>query len=103
MGASRPWATGVLIAQLILVIFATVLIGITGSFLASTAYYLSLLTENSSTSLFQTKLQIIQAQLAFGVLLMVSGLVYVALYIYVTVVAVWQPSQSLDCAHLFRE
>jgi hypothetical protein len=103
MDGSRPWATGVLIAQSILVIFTAVLIGINGEFLANAASYLSFTSLSSLTGAFQTKIHIIEAQLAFGALLTVSGLVYVAFYIYVTIVALWRPFQTLDCPHLFRE
>jgi hypothetical protein len=52
---------------------------------------------------YETKYQIIQAQLAFGILLMFSGFTYVGIYIYVTIVALWKPYGTLDTDHLFRQ
>jgi hypothetical protein len=43
-----------------------------------------------------------QAQLAFAILLLFSGLAYVIFYCVVTYLALWKPFQTLDTAHLFR-
>jgi hypothetical protein len=52
---------------------------------------------------YVTKYKIVQAQLAFGILLMFSGFTYVGIYIYVTYAALWEPYQTLDTSHLFHE
>jgi hypothetical protein len=106
--ASRIWATRVFIAQIVLLIFTFILIGITGNYVQTYAYFGSgIYTSYSSIywnwDKYTTKYRIIQAQLAFGILLMFSGFTYVGIYIYVTIVALWQPYHTLDTDHLFRE
>jgi hypothetical protein len=104
---SRLWATIVLIAQIVLLIFTFILIGITGSYVQSGGYsYISSYSVSSygtvSSGSYTTKYQIVQAQLAFGVLLMFSGFTYIGIYIYVTIVGLWKPFGTLDNDHLFR-
>lgn len=109
MDGSRVWATRALIAQLVLLVFTFILIGIAGSYVQNNGYLYSSsyssLTGGSTTSsaVYTNKYQITQAQLAFGIMLMFSGLVYVGAYMYVTFVALWQPHHTLDTPHLFRE
>ncbi len=91
--ASRMWATRVLIAQLVLLIFTFILIGIAGNFVEM----------HDCSSSDASKCKVTQAQLAFGILLMFSGFTYVGIYIYVTYVALWQPYQTLDTDHIFNE
>ena len=103
------WATRALIAQLVLLVFTFILVGITGDYVQNNGYlyssYSSSLTGYSSTSstVYTTKYQITQAQLAFGIMLMFSGFFYVGLYVYWTIVALWRPHHTLDTPHLFRE
>ena len=103
------WATLTLIAQLVLLFFTFILIGIAGNYIQNNGYlyssYYSALTGYSSKSpaVYNTKYQITQAQLAFGILMMFSGFFYVGMYMYVTLIALWQPHHTLDTAHLFRE
>jgi hypothetical protein len=87
------WATIALIAQLILLVFTFILIGITGNFVSIAGPVLS----------GYSGLQIVQAELAFGILLMFSGLVYIGIYIFVTYVALWVPFGTIDSGHLFHE
>ena len=109
---SRLWATRALIAEIVLLVFTLILIGITGDYVQNGGYAYSWYSYTASssssattyaTSIFTTKFQITQAQLAFGILLMFSGWTYVGIYIYVTVVALWKPFNTLDLPHLFRE
>jgi hypothetical protein len=100
------WATRVLISQLVLIVFTLILIGITGNYVQTGGYissnvYSSYVSDTSSS--YNTKYHIIQAQLAFGILLMFSGFTYVGIYIYVTYVALWQTYHTLDTGHLFHE
>jgi hypothetical protein len=103
------WATRVLIAQLVLLIFTFILIGIAGKFVETGGYsssydfarYIS--DPVGFADSYTTKYKLTQAQLAFGVLLMFSGFTYVGIYIYVTYVALWQPYQTLDTDHIFHE
>ena len=101
---SRVWATIVLIAQIVLLIFTFILIGITGNYVQteSTQYSLYNIVSSSSDP-YPTKYRIVQAELAFGILLMFSGLTYIGIYIYVTIAGLWQPFQTLDTGHLFRQ
>ncbi len=102
-----------LIAQLVLLIFSFVLIGITGNYVQTTGTdYYSYLTYLSSVfysgtpesfNSYQTKYHLTQAELAFGILLMFSGFTYVGIYIFVTFLALWQPFHTLDLDHLFKE
>ena len=64
------------------------------------SYYSSSTTYGNN---FQTKYQIMQAQLAFAILLMFCGWAYVIFYCVVTYLALWKPFHTLDTAHLFRE
>ena len=57
----------------------------------------------TTESSFDSKYRMVQAQLAFGVLLMITGWVYTGIYLYVTYVALWRPFNTLDTDHLFRE
>jgi hypothetical protein len=89
--------------------FTFILIGITGNYVQTGGYSSSSIystgisgTDGSSNS-YTIKYQLIQAQLAFGVLLMFSGLTYIGIYIYVTYVALWQPYHTIDTPHLFHE
>ena len=100
-----------LIAEIALLIFTFILIGIAGNYVQNGGYiYSSLYTVSTfntattvATTAYTTKYQITQAQLAFGVLLMFSGWTYVGVYIYVTVVALWKPFNTLDLPHLFKD
>ena len=107
---SRFWATRALIAELVLLLFSFILIGIAGDYVQSSGYltssyygvsynWASTITDSSALS---TKLKITQAQLAFGILLMFSGWIYVGLYLYVTYIALWRPYKTLDLSHLFH-
>jgi len=104
---SRLWATRVLIAQIVLLVFTFILIGIDGSFVSSNSAAYSLLSSsNIGTSYgnhFTIKYQIMQAQLAFAILLMFCGFAYVIFYGVVTYLALWKPKHDLDIPHLFRE
>jgi hypothetical protein len=105
---SRLWATRVFIAQLVLIVFTLILIGIVGSFVSSNAVVDSLYsswyvgTTNYGNN-FSIKYQIMQAQLAFGILLLFAGLAYIIFYCVVTYLALWKPFQTLDTPHLFRQ
>jgi hypothetical protein len=87
------WATIALIAQLILLVFTFILIGITGNFVSAYGIYGSVYAGYG----------IVQAELAFGILLMFSALVYIGIYIFVTYVALWAPFHTIDTGHLFHE
>jgi len=50
-----------------------------------------------------TKYQIMQAQLAFAILLLFSGFAYVIFYVVVTYLALWRLFHIIDKGHLFRE
>ena len=96
---SKDYSTRVLIAQIILVIFSIILIGITGNYVQTGGYVLSYtygytLTcgSSSSTTCYTTKYQLVQAQLAFGVLMMFSGFSYIAIYIYLCYIVIWRPN-----------
>lgn len=97
---SRAWATRVLIAQLILLFFTFILIGITGDFVANinSQNYFTYATDD-----FIPKYRIVQTELAFGILLMFSSLIYVGLYIFITYIALWKPFHTIDTNHLFHE
>ncbi|CAF3772188.1 unnamed protein product [Rotaria magnacalcarata] len=106
---SRLWATRVFIAQILLLVFTFILIGIVGNFIStnSNAY-----SASSSTSIgsvadmfasFRTKYRIMQAQLAFAIILMFTGLGYVIFYILLTYLALWKPFHTLDISHLFQK
>jgi len=103
------WATRALIAQLVLLIFTFILIGIAGNFVETGGYssrddissYIYDLDDFPDS--YSTKYKLTQAQLAFGILLMFSGFTYVGIYIYVTYVALWQPYHTLDTNHIFHE
>jgi hypothetical protein len=89
-------------------VFTFILIGITGNYVQTQAYASSIYSVYSSSTVsssssYNTKYQITQAQLAFGILLMFSGFTYIGIYIYVTIVALWRPFHTLDIDHLFRE
>lgn len=73
---------------MILLVFAILLIGITGDYVKNNVHISSLSAafENESE---KSKYQITQAELALGVVLMVSGLGYVELYTYVAFAALW--------------
>jgi hypothetical protein len=60
-----------------------------------------LVPENIPVFLKQ-KYGVIQAELAFGILLMFSGLAYIGIYIFVTIMALWRPFHTIDTGHLFR-
>jgi uncharacterized membrane protein len=91
---SRFWATRVFIAQIVLVVFCFILIGIVGNFVQ---------TQQGISSLYGTKYQIMQAQLAFGILLLFAGFAYIIFYGVTTYLALWKPFNTLDTPHLFRE
>jgi hypothetical protein len=101
------WATIALIAQLILLVFTFILIGITGNFVSVYGNYGSNYGIYGSVygiyNSGYSGLQIVQAELAFGILLMFSGLVYIGIYIFVTYVALWVPFHTIDTGHLFHE
>jgi hypothetical protein len=106
--ASRRWATIALIAQLVLLVFTFILIGITGNYVqtggySSSSVYGISVSGTTSSNFYSIKYQLVQAQLAFGVLLMFSGFTYIGIYIYVTYVALWQPYHTIDTGHLFHE
>ncbi|CAF3402619.1 unnamed protein product [Rotaria socialis] len=100
---SRVRASRVLIAQIILLVFTFILIGIVGSYVSSnsitnsTAYTTYYGTNKNLT----TKYKVMQAQLAFSIILMFSGLAYVIFYLVVTYLALWRPFHTLDISHMF--
>lgn len=94
---TRPWCTRVLIAQVVLLIFSFILVGIDGSYVS-----VNVIT-NTVASNLTTKYRIIQASLAFAILLMISGWAYLIFYMVVTYLAVWKPLKTLDLRHLFVE
>ncbi|CAF1668014.1 unnamed protein product [Didymodactylos carnosus] len=75
---SFKWANYALIAQVILVCFAIIIVGIDGDFIRNSAYV------GLSSVTAYTKYQILQAQIAFAVIMMFLGLVYIAIYLYGT-------------------
>ncbi len=85
------------------------MIGIVGSFVSSYGSVVSLYTGSSSAytttygSHFAAKYQVMQAQLAFVILLLFAGIAYVIFYCVVTYLALWKPFHTLDTPHLFRE
>jgi hypothetical protein len=99
---SRFWATRVCIAQIVLLVFCFILIGIDGNFV-QTQQGISSLSGTTYVNNFSTKYQIIQAQLAFGILLLFAGLAYIIYYGVITYLALWKPYNTLDTPHLFRE
>ena len=106
---ARAWASRTLIAQIVLLIFSFILIGIAGDYVSNSGYiysstgYSSVVTYATTTSRSYTvKYQITQAQLAFGILLMFSGWCYLGVYVYVTIVALWKPYSTLDLPHILR-
>lgn len=101
---SRLWATRVCIAQIVLLVFCFILIGIVGNYVSVQQSLVSLYTTDSiSASTFAVKYQIMQAQLAFAILLLFAGIAYIVYYCVVTYLALWKPFQTLDTPHLFRE
>ncbi|CAF3664054.1 unnamed protein product [Rotaria socialis] len=106
---SRFWATGVFIAQILLLVFTFILIGIVGNFVStnSNAYSASSNTSVGSVAdifaSFRTKYRIMQAQLAFAIILMFTGLGYVIFYMLITYLALWKPFHTLDVSHLFQQ
>lgn len=100
---SRLWATRVFIAQIVLLVFCFILIGIVGSYV-STQSFVSLYTSYSiSVATWTAKYQIMQAQLAFAILLLFAGIAYIVFYCVVTYLALWKPHHTLDTPHLFHE
>ena len=103
---SRVWATRVFIAQIVLIVFSFILIGIVGSFVSAGAYLTSSYYSSINTSIYGnnylTKYQIMQTQLAFGILLLFSGIAYIVFYLVVTYLALWKPFHTLDTPHLLR-
>lgn len=104
---SRVWATRVFIAEIVLIVFSFILIGIVGSFVSAGAYVYSTYSSSSINYLtygnnYSTKYAIMQAQLAFGILLLFSGVAYIVFYCVVTYLALWKPFQTLDTPHLLR-
>jgi len=88
--ASKVWAARVFIAQIVLLVFTFILIGITGNYIQTDEYDypdLVTLTIDGSLNKYVMKYRITKAQLAFGILLIFSGLTYVGIYIYVTIIA----------------
>ena len=105
---SRVWASRVFIAQIVLLVFTFILLGIVGSFISanSTIYssYSSLYSYSTTYGKnFQTKYQVMQAQLAFAIILMFCGWAYLIYYCIVTYLALWRPFNTLDTPHLLRE
>lgn len=101
---SRVWATRVCIAQIVLLVFCLILIGIVGNYVSTHQTLVSLESIYSiSTSTFTTKYKIMQAQLAFAILLLFAGIAYIVYYCVVTYLALWRPYHTLDTPHLFRE
>ncbi|CAF4728652.1 unnamed protein product [Rotaria socialis] len=101
---SRVWATRVFIAQAVMLVFSFVLIGIVGSYVSSYSATAAATTTYSayySTTNLTTKYHVMQAQLAFAIILMFSGFTYVTFYLVVTYLALWRPFQTLDLPHLF--
>lgn len=98
------WASRVLIAQIVLTVFTFILIGITGNYIQTEGLTYNLYTsyESDTTNSYLTKYRMIAAQLAFGIFLMISGFTYIAIYSYVTYVALWRPYHTLDIDHIFR-
>ena len=101
---SRRFATVALIGQIILIIFSFILIGITGNYLSTGGYYNSSysISLTNSSDAYATKYKIVQAELAFGVLMLCSGLVYIGIYIYVTIAALWIPHHTIAAGHAFK-
>ncbi|UJR32422.1 hypothetical protein I4U23_019884 [Adineta vaga] len=102
----RLWATRVLISQLVLLVFTFILIGIAGSFVSASSAISSLTYVYSGISYggtYGTKVGIMQAQLAFGILLMFAGIVYIVLYGIITYLTIWKLFHTLDTPHLFRK
>jgi uncharacterized membrane protein len=97
---SRVWASRVLIAQIILIMFTCILVGITGDYVSrnSLLFDWSVLYDRSNQ-----KYRIVQTELAFGILLMFSGLAYIGIYIFVTYIALWKPFHTFDTANLFQK
>ena len=100
---ARKFASIALIGQIVLLIFSFILIGITGSYVSTGGYYNSYysISPTGTPGASTTKYQIVQAQLAFGVLMMFSVWVYIGIYIYVTIVALWIPYHTIDAGHAF--
>ena len=103
---SRVWATRVFIAQIVLLLFTFILIGIVGSFISANGTIYSVYSSFYSYSTtygksFQAKYQVMQAQLAFAILLMFCGWTYLIYYCIVTYLALWKPFHTLDTPHLF--
>ena len=91
-----------------LLVFSFVLIGIVGSFVSAGTYVLSVYSSSSTYSSvygndYITKYQIMQAQLAFAILLMFSGIAYVIFYCVVTYLAIWKPFNTLDMKDHMRK
>lgn len=81
-----------LIAQIVLFVFSFILIGISGSYVASYevgSYYTTV------SSAQRSKYQVMQAQLAFAILLMFTGLVCIVFYSIVLFLKIRRrPNQS---------
>jgi hypothetical protein len=100
---SRLWATRVCIAQIVLLLFCFILIGIVGNFVQTQQGISSSIYGTTYINNFSTKYQIMQAQLAFAILLLFAGLAYIIFYGVTTYLALWKPFNTLDTPHLFRE
>ncbi len=98
---SRVWASRILIAQGILIIFTCFLIGITGDYVSR--YALPFGWSSRGDIRLDRKYTIIQAELTFGILLMFSGFVYIGIYLFVTYKALWKPFHTIDTAHIFNK
>lgn len=104
---ARVWATRVMIGQIVLLIFSFILIGIAGNYVSansaitSNTYSAYSSSYSSTSSNLSQKYQVMQAQLAFAILLMFSGWFYVIFYLVVTYLALWRPFHTLDIPHLF--
>ena len=92
-------------AQLISTTFTIVLIGLAGDYVRTggSSYLSTSSMASSLTGNYLIKYQLTISQLTIAAVILCSELTYVALYIYVTVAALWQPFHTLDLPHLFRE
>ncbi len=101
---TRVWATRVGIAQIVLLVFCFIIIGIVGNYVSTQQGVTSLYGSYSIfTSTFSSKYQLMQAQLAFAIRLLFAGIAYIIYYGVVTYLALWKPFGTLDTPHLFRQ
>ena len=90
-----------------LLVFTFILIGIVGNYIQNNGYlyssFYSSLTRSSTSwlSVYTSKYPIAQAQLSFGILMMFSGLFYVAIYIYAVISIAWRSYHAMNTFHVF--